>query len=319
MILLVGLGNPGKEGTRHNIGFDVIDSITKEYSFDALGGKIFKNKYDGDLYRGELSVNNLFSLFRKDSRIGKDSQKGSRGGVQGDLESQKGHRSGVQSSAKNSSPQVGISQGGVSEAKGKRAKDSGNNILPSLDRVEFMNNFMTSNLMTLMNEDFVKNHMNSHMNEGSMNCSASGSVNNSYNIGIGDVGKSMPVYLLKPATYMNASGVSVNKFLRHHKIGTHTTENGEFFNIIVFHDEMDRKLRKYRVMTRKSSHNGLKNVDSHIGLNYYKFGLGIERPASIEQVSNYVLSRFLPNEREAVDELIEKVADNLPSLLSVFL
>ena len=40
-VLIVGLGNPGKEysGTRHNVGFMVIDSITKKYDIKMRGGK----------------------------------------------------------------------------------------------------------------------------------------------------------------------------------------------------------------------------------------------------------------------------------------
>ena len=35
MIILSGLGNPGREydGTRHNLGFEVIDSLHKNYGF----------------------------------------------------------------------------------------------------------------------------------------------------------------------------------------------------------------------------------------------------------------------------------------------
>ena len=44
MILIVGLGNPGEEFkfTRHNIGFEVIDSIHNQFEFPA-----FKKKFDG--------------------------------------------------------------------------------------------------------------------------------------------------------------------------------------------------------------------------------------------------------------------------------
>ena len=35
MILITGLGNPGKEflKTRHNVGFDIVDSIHSEFNF----------------------------------------------------------------------------------------------------------------------------------------------------------------------------------------------------------------------------------------------------------------------------------------------
>ncbi|MCX0379150.1 aminoacyl-tRNA hydrolase [Clostridium perfringens] len=41
MILIVGLGNPGKqyEQTRHNIGFDVIDYMANKYNIDVNGEK----------------------------------------------------------------------------------------------------------------------------------------------------------------------------------------------------------------------------------------------------------------------------------------
>lgn len=44
MFLIVGLGNPGKEydGTRHNIGFEAIDSLGRKYSID-----LNKSKFKG--------------------------------------------------------------------------------------------------------------------------------------------------------------------------------------------------------------------------------------------------------------------------------
>lgn len=41
MYIIVGLGNPGKEyqGTRHNIGFDVIDALAEKYNISILEKK----------------------------------------------------------------------------------------------------------------------------------------------------------------------------------------------------------------------------------------------------------------------------------------
>lgn len=46
MFLIVGLGNPGDEyeNTRHNVGFDIIDLLSKEYNIDINRIK-FKGKY----------------------------------------------------------------------------------------------------------------------------------------------------------------------------------------------------------------------------------------------------------------------------------
>ena len=46
MFLIVGLGNPGKEyeNTRHNIGFDAIDSIANKYNIEAVSYTHLRNK-----------------------------------------------------------------------------------------------------------------------------------------------------------------------------------------------------------------------------------------------------------------------------------
>ena len=54
MILIAGLGNPGKkyEKTRHNIGFAVIDNLAKKYNWP-----VFKlnEKFNADISEGEFS------------------------------------------------------------------------------------------------------------------------------------------------------------------------------------------------------------------------------------------------------------------------
>ena len=51
MKLIAGLGNPGKEysGTRHNIGFAVIDALSDKYNID-----VSKVKFNGLIGEGRI-------------------------------------------------------------------------------------------------------------------------------------------------------------------------------------------------------------------------------------------------------------------------
>lgn len=57
MFLIVGLGNPGKEyeQTRHNIGFEVVDNIAKEYNIEISRQK-FKGIYGEGFIEGEKVI-----------------------------------------------------------------------------------------------------------------------------------------------------------------------------------------------------------------------------------------------------------------------
>lgn len=57
MFLIVGLGNPGKEyeNTRHNIGFDAIDSIANKYNIEVSKSK-FKGVYGDGFIGGEKVI-----------------------------------------------------------------------------------------------------------------------------------------------------------------------------------------------------------------------------------------------------------------------
>ena len=56
IILVIGLGNPGNEhaATRHNVGFDIIDSIHSEFDFPEFSEK-FDSLYSKKTLYGEIS------------------------------------------------------------------------------------------------------------------------------------------------------------------------------------------------------------------------------------------------------------------------
>jgi PTH1 family peptidyl-tRNA hydrolase len=59
MKLIVGLGNPGLkyENTRHNIGFDIIDSLSKKFNIDK-----FKEKFSGLIAEGIINNEKVLIL-----------------------------------------------------------------------------------------------------------------------------------------------------------------------------------------------------------------------------------------------------------------
>ncbi len=59
MFLIVGLGNPGAEyvGTRHNVGFMVVDALAEKYGFGS-----WREKFDGLIAEGKIGQNKVYLL-----------------------------------------------------------------------------------------------------------------------------------------------------------------------------------------------------------------------------------------------------------------
>ncbi len=108
-------------------------------------------------------------------------------------------------------------------------------------------------------------------------------------------------YLLKPFTYMNLSGESVQAVKNYFKIE----------DVVVFHDELDIPLGSIRIKNGGSSggHNGLKSLDQHIGNDYDRVRLGIGRPAEKKDVTAHVLGDFSKEEEPCVAKVIQRASE----------
>lgn len=93
------------------------------------------------------------------------------------------------------------------------------------------------------------------------------------------------IWLLKPNTFMNLSGQSVNKLASFYKIPKD--------NILVAHDELDLDPGVVRLKTGggHGGHNGLRDIINHLGKEFQRLRIGIGHPGSRDDVVDYVLHR----------------------------
>lgn len=116
------------------------------------------------------------------------------------------------------------------------------------------------------------------------------------------------VLLLKPQTFMNKSGDSVQQVARFYKLAN--------ADIIVFYDELDLAPGKVRVKVGggNGGHNGLRSIDPQIGLDYKRVRLGIGHPGK-EFVTHHVLGDFAKADKAWLDPLLDEIARQAPLLL----
>lgn len=119
------------------------------------------------------------------------------------------------------------------------------------------------------------------------------------------------VLLLKPQTFMNASGESVGETARFFKILP--------CEVFVIHDEIDLRPGKLRVKRGGGSagHNGLRSIDALLDSDYWRVRIGVGHPGVKELVQPYVLQNFSGEELTGwVEPLLDAVAETIPLLVS---
>jgi len=114
--------------------------------------------------------------------------------------------------------------------------------------------------------------------------------------------------LLKPETFMNNSGQSVQAAMMFYKI--------DAGDVIVFHDELDLAPGKVKCKTGggHAGHNGLRSIHAHIGADYDRVRLGIGHPGHKDAVAGYVLRDFPKADEGWLDDVLRGISDGAADL-----
>lgn len=117
------------------------------------------------------------------------------------------------------------------------------------------------------------------------------------------------VYYLKPQTFMNLSGESVQPLAQFFKI--------QVADILVIHDELDLPFGTLALKRGGglAGHNGLKSIAAQLGTqDFLRLRLGIGRPPHGD-VSNWVLSDFSKEENIVFNKFLTEGASALKTFL----
>ena len=120
---------------------------------------------------------------------------------------------------------------------------------------------------------------------------------------------SHPEILLKPHTFMNLSGQSVQPAMQFFKIKPE--------ELLVVHDDIDLKFAEVKIKCGggDAGHNGLKDITRTIGKDYWRLRIGIGRP-EFGEISDYVLQKFSKEQLDSLIPLLEKLVDQTPGLIT---
>lgn len=112
------------------------------------------------------------------------------------------------------------------------------------------------------------------------------------------------VLILKPQTWMNLSGESVEAAAQFYKLAP--------VDVTVIYDEIDLVPGKSRIKRGggNGGHNGLRSIDPRIGTDYRRIRLGVGHPGHKDRVMPWVLGDFSKPDLVWLEPLLLTLADN---------
>lgn len=118
------------------------------------------------------------------------------------------------------------------------------------------------------------------------------------------------VVLLKPSTFMNASGESVVKLVNMHKLNPQ--------NLLVVYDDVDLPLGALRIRANGSAgtHNGMKNILLRLNTSEFpRLRVGIGRDDNMD-LADYVLSHISKQNMDVLNKTFDKAVQAIECFIN---
>ncbi len=115
--------------------------------------------------------------------------------------------------------------------------------------------------------------------------------------------KGADIILLKPTTYMNNSGMALRQCLDFYKASME--------DVIVIYDDVDLNIGRLRLRQKGSAggHNGIKSIiQCGFSDQFDRIRVGVGKDSQVPMIS-WVLSKFKEEEKQPLQEAIERAAD----------
>jgi peptidyl-tRNA hydrolase, PTH1 family len=120
------------------------------------------------------------------------------------------------------------------------------------------------------------------------------------------------IHLLMPTTFMNMSGRAVGAVANFYKIQPEA--------ILVVHDELDLPpgIARFKFGGGHGGHNGLRDTICALANNhnFARLRIGIGHPGNAKQVTGYVLKKAPENERQLINDSIDRACKMIPMVCS---
>ena len=123
------------------------------------------------------------------------------------------------------------------------------------------------------------------------------------------------VEVMKPQKFMNKSGLAVVRAKKKHP----ELQNEDIY---IIHDDLDIELGEYKLSLGKGpkDHNGLKSIYEQLGTkDFWHVRMGIDNRMKIPfkgSGEEYVLSQWLPEEREMINNVVGVIVKELKNVLA---